>query len=260
MTLALHDATFAYTAGAPVLRDISLAIQPGVTCIIGPNGAGKSTLLRILLGTLSPQSGRATLDDEPIASIPAARRARRIAYIAQRPEVAAPLTVREVVALGRFAHAPGAEPVRRALETFQLGEMAGTLFQRLSVGQQQRVSMARAWAQLDGSDGRRRVLLADEPMSAMDPAWISSCSRHTLGLAARGVAIVLVLHDFTLAARIADRIAMLDRTGRLHSHAPPRDVLTRENLAEVFHVPFDTHEGEAGPVIVPDYPSGKSPI
>lgn len=250
--LKTRGLTFAYRPGAPVLQDVTLAFAPGcVTAIIGPNGAGKSTLLRLLAGVATPTSGQAQHRGVDLARMDPRERARRIAYVAQRPEVGVAFTVREVVALGRFARHDANQPtgraaIERAMALLDLGVHAEQPFATLSVGQQQRVSLARALAQLDESKadaehlgfGPGAVLLADEPVAAMDP-------RHALGAmdlftrtAAMGVTVVVVLHDLSLALRVAPRVALLACGGTLAVDGPTHDTLTPSNLFRLFGVRF----------------------
>src|ERR1043165_1052701 len=171
MSIEATSVGFAYSPGRTVLSEVSLRIRGGaVTAIVGPNGAGKSTLLRVMLGVLKPGAGRVTLGRREVWSIPHRERARRIAYIPQKTSPAFGYTVDQCVRMGRLAHASAddAAAVRGALDRVQLTSRAKDAFDVLSAGQQQRVILARALAQLDGS-GPGSVLLADEPASALDP-------------------------------------------------------------------------------------------
>ena len=210
--ITANDVTFGYERGAPVLRDVTVEIGPGVTVLLGPNGAGKSTLTRLLIGVARPWRGRIEIDGAPIGTLGVRRRARRLAFVAQRPEVAAAFSVREVVGLGRFAVGRNDGAIDRALERMDLGALASRAFGELSVGQRQRVTIARALAQLDGGEGSG-ALIADEPFSAMDPAYCRDGAGVVRGLAREGASVLLVLHDFTLASRIADRVILLDAEG-----------------------------------------------
>jgi iron complex transport system ATP-binding protein len=239
-----------------VLRDVSLRLAPGrITAFIGPNGAGKSTLLRLMGGIRTPVSGSVRLESAEVSAMPPRARAGRIGYLGQRPEVAFAYTVREFVALGLYAagRAGARGAVELCLETVDLSARAEEVFGVLSAGQQQRAALARVLAQLgDGGDGA--VLLADEPISAMDP-------RHVLGtldlfrrLAGRGAAIALVLHDLTLASRFCDCAAVLGGDGRLVAMGPVAEVLIPQVLDPVFDVRFRVLSDGADPagrVVVP---------
>lgn len=249
MSISTHDLVFAYPRSRPVLRGVSCTIPPGtVTAIVGPNGAGKSTLVRLLSALRSPQSGSVTLDAQPITAISARARAERIAFIEQRPDLAFDFSVRRVVTFGAYASGNGCARTDAALDCFELGPLADAPYGSLSVGQQQRVSVARAWVQLARHEGC--YLLADEPCSAMDP-------RHTLltmhalrRLAGRGVGVGVVIHDLSLAARFADRAIVLSGDGTLHHQGPAGEALTGPILSEVFDIPIVRHEiPDAHPVL-----------
>ncbi len=246
MPLATHTLAFAYDPARPVLRDLSLSLAPArVTALVGPNGAGKSTLLRLLLGLLTPKQGSVTLDDTPVHDLPPPVRARRLAYVPQRPDAAFGFSVAQTVAFGRHGSRPDHASVARALTAVELADRARDPFSSLSIGQQQRAALARALAQLDrpperqGDADEPRYLIADEPVSAMDP-------RHALaalGLLQRlahdsAIGIVVVLHDLTAARAIADDAILLDDSGRLVAQGPAPEVLTPATLAPIFGVQF----------------------
>lgn len=249
--LTLRDVHFAYTRGRPVLDGITTAIQPGITGVIGPNAAGKSTLLRLLAGLLEPTSGTIAFDSRPITELTPIDRARRIAYLPQRPLLSAPFRVREVVELGRYAMPPSPDAVSEAMARADVESLANRPFLELSVGQQQRVALARTLAQLSPL-GSGKFLLADEPIAAMDPEHVLATCQTLRWVAGQGVSVVVVLHDLTIAARLAERILMLDATGRLAADAPAREALTPEQLQSTFHVRFAETSTDAGRVLVAD--------
>lgn len=259
MTLAADAISHAYRRGIPVLSGVSLSVEPGeFLAIVGPNGAGKTTLLRCLAGLLEPTSGRATLAGRPIRSLGHAERAGRIAYLPQRPDVAMPLTVRQVVAFGPLTLGDAATRDRLAgdwLGRVGLAERADEPFITLSVGQQQRAGVARAFAQLEaGQPGG--ILLADEPVSAMDPRHALETVAHirdaTGGETPIGAAVVL--HDLAAAARFADRVVLLDAAGAVAADGPAEQALAPETLAPVFGVEFELLSSADGPIPVPLLP------
>jgi iron complex transport system ATP-binding protein len=249
---------FAYQGAKPVLRDVTLTPEPGkITAIIGPNGSGKTTLLKLLLGLLRPDSGRITLDGRDVAKIGPAARAVQLAYVPQQTAVAFGYTAAQVVELGRHRSGGARSDDRRdaieALERVDLADRADTPFAELSAGQQQRVTLARALAQLNAPapPGVTRALLADEPTSAMDP-------KHALGtmsllreLTDRGLAVATVLHDLHLVDRCTDLVAVLDANGRLAASGPVRSTLEPPALSRVFDVPFVRVGDARNQVLIP---------
>lgn len=249
--LRADGVSFAYRSTQPVLRTASLSCEPGqLVALAGPNGAGKSTLLRVLAGLRAPDDGRVTLDGECISAMAAAKRAARVAYVSQRPSLAAAMSVRQLVTLGRHTRPRNDAAVGLALAQLHIEAMADDVMHELSMGQQQRASLARALAQLNGSDPQRCVLLADEPVSAMDPAF----AIRTLGLLRKladgGLCIVIVLHDLTLAARFSTHAALLGRDGTIAASGTADAVLSPDMLTPVFGVTFERVRTSAGPAIV----------
>ena len=261
VVIRAEDVTFAYPGGGPVLSGAGAEIRAGcVTGVIGPNGAGKSTLLRVLAGLLRPAEGRVELLDEhgsasELGAVGPRHLATRVAYLAQRPTVAFAFTVRQVVRLGldarRGAELRAGDIVERALQEVGAIDLIDRPFGALSVGQQQRVTLARALAQLDrgGRERGRGVLLADEPVSAMDPKHAAHAMSILAGLARSGMAVAVVLHDLTLAARTLDRVIALDGAGRVIGEGATRETLTPELLQTLFDWPFRWIEG--ADVLVP---------
>lgn len=252
ITLQASNLSFAYGPCPGVLQGVSAAFEPGsVTAVLGPNGAGKSTLLRLLAGLLDPAQGQVTLAGKPVARMPEGERAGRIAYIPQRSEVAFAYTARQVVAFGR--HALGAAPgaVDRAMDSAGVAPLAHRPYAELSVGQQQRVTLARALAQLDGPPGPARALLADEPLAAMDPRHAADAAALLRRVASSGLIVVLVLHDMTAAPRIADRGLLLDQQGRVAAHGPIAHATDPATLERVFGLPFRLVRDGEGSALIP---------
>lgn len=216
----------------------SLSLSPGeLIAILGPNGAGKSSLLRTIMGLLPATSGSVLLDGEDCTSMLANKRALSISYLPQIRPLAWPISVRDVVSLGRFSHgaalgrldATDKIAVEHAIKACDLTSLSGRSTPSLSGGEIARVHFARALA------ANTPFLVADEPVAALDPM-------HQLRIAALirqfvddGGGALVVLHEVSLAARIADRLIwMLD--GNTVANGPPEDTLTAENMARVYGV------------------------
>ncbi|MCC6677623.1 MAG: ABC transporter ATP-binding protein [Phycisphaerales bacterium] len=253
MPLEARNVAFGYTPARPVLRDVSAVFRPGrITAILGPNGSGKTTLLRLLLNLRTPTSGRITLAGRAVADLTRHERAAHLAYIPQSSSVAFPFSVRQVVLTGRYA-APQSPDHRRAadeaLDLLDLRDLADEPFGLLSAGQQQRVTVARALAQLDSRAGPglgSRALLADEPVSAMDPRH----ALHTFSIlrerARAGIIIAAVLHDLPTALACADDAVLLSDAGTVLTAGPAQEVLNPDNLERLFGVRFEALRGPSG--------------
>src|SRR5262245_43059791 len=162
--LEVHNVSFGYNGGL-LLKNVSFAMRPGeLIALIGPNGSGKTTLLKVMLGLLAPRSGTVTLHGQPLSTYQPKARAIHVAYVSQQPASNFPLTVRELVALGRYPHGghgrenpADARAVLNALERTAAKHLSDRRFNTLSGGEKQKVLIARALAQ------SAPILLLDEP-------------------------------------------------------------------------------------------------
>lgn len=195
-----------------VLTSATLEFRPGeVTALLGRNGAGKTTLLRGLAGLVAAAEGTITLDGRAVAAMGPRERASRIAFAAQRPAVAADFLVEEVVALGRYALPADPGRVAAAIGDLGLEPFRDRRFGALSIGEQHRVSLARALAQL-APDG---ILLADEPFAALDLGEAERVRSRLMAHARGGGTVVASVHDPARAVALADRLVLLDGRGVL---------------------------------------------
>jgi iron complex transport system ATP-binding protein len=247
--LALH-AVAARLGGRTVLRDVSAAFRPGeITAVVGPNGAGKSTLLSLLAGLRRPSTGRATIDGEVIADLPDRKRARRVGYLPQIAEIAWPLEVRSLIALGLTpwlgARGPDAgrlEAVETVMRTVGVADLAERPVDTLSGGEQARVLLARAMV------GEPEWLLADEPLAGLDPAHVLEVCDVFREVATETRGVILTLHDLTAAWRLADRILVL-ADGGVVADGAPAEALTPPVLARAYGVEARLIEGPGGRVV-----------
>lgn len=238
MIVRVENVHVHYVPTRPVLREVRVQATSGrVTAVVGPNGSGKTTLLRTLAGLIAPSAGTVMMDDRPLDALAATERARRIAYVAHHPRVDAPFTAREVVALGCFAQRRHEDHLHDAMARCEVDDLADEVFQTLSAGQQQRVNLARALAQL-GPAPSGRMLIMDEPTAAMDPRHVIGVMDLVRDLAHRDVCVVMSVHDLALACRVADDAWILD-DGRIAAAGPVAETMTDDRLTQVFGVAFD---------------------
>lgn len=242
----LTGSNITFRVGSKVLiSDISASFAPGgLHLIVGPNGAGKSTLVKVLARLLRPQEGKVEYEGVDVSNASEAELAKRRAVLSQAIEIAFPLTVREVVMMGRYPHfsgRPGPTDERivdEVMQHFDVTEFEPRYYQTLSGGERQRVNFARVLAQLwrDGDVGSCRYLFLDEPLTFLDIRhqidFMKRIRSFTVGA---DVVTVGVVHDLNLAARFADQILVLSG-GRIVAHGTPAEVLTPERISEVFGV------------------------
>ncbi|MDH2328436.1 ABC transporter ATP-binding protein [Cereibacter sp. SYSU M97828] len=215
-----------------VLDALSLPdLGPGLTVLAGPNAAGKSTLLRAI-ANLAAHSGRVMLDGVDLGRQPPAKRAATLGFMPQALPSGSSLIVLEsvIAALRASGEAPRADEAALAvLERLGIEALAFRRLDQLSGGQRQMVGLAQALVR------GPQVLLLDEPTSALDLAYQTRLLTELRRQADEGRIVIAVLHDLSLAAQWADRIAVI-ADGRLHSTGTPAEVLTREMLASVYRV------------------------
>jgi iron complex transport system ATP-binding protein len=223
------------TSGAVLLDNVSVQISAGeVLGVIGPNGAGKSSLLKLLAGVCAPTSGVIRMGNKPLADYSATLKAQTIAYLEQRPHVYWPLTVSQVVGLGRLPHAADADTassaaVRAALDFTGIANFADRRFNTLSEGEKMLVNISRVLAT------QPRIILADEPTAALDPYHQLMVMELLRTLAGQNRGILVVMHDLNLAARFCDRLLLLAQ-GRIVSEGEPAVVLDARHIAQAYHV------------------------
>ena len=252
MALRFDDLTLALR-GRPVLSKVSGRFsRASVTVILGSNGAGKSTLLSCLAALRAPDSGVVTLGGKPLLSIPPMERARRIGLLPQQADIHWDINVRALVALGRLPHhgrwsysAADDAAIDEAMEQTNCARFANRKAQRLSGGEQARVLLARVLA------GKPDWILADEPLANLDPAHQLDAMACFRVAAAAGAGVVLVLHDLTQAARIADHLIVM-KDGEIIAAGPIAQVLTSAVLEVAYGVRVYIGQDETGaPVIAP---------
>jgi iron complex transport system ATP-binding protein len=227
------------TAQRAAVERITMAAPRGkLTAILGPNGAGKSTFLRLLVGTLAPTSGSVMLDGVPLDRWHRREIAKVVGVVAQSEDAVFPLTVRELVAMGRYPHLGPWQPegaadhaaIDRALARCDLDRFAGRPLGSVSGGERQRARVARALAQ------EPDAFALDEPTASLDVEHEMALFVLLRALADEGRTVLLSTHNVNLAARFADQLVLLE-SGQLVAHGHPSVVLTPAMVDRVYRWP-----------------------
>jgi iron complex transport system ATP-binding protein len=240
-----------------VLQGVSFAIKRGeFVGIIGPNGSGKTTLLRAITGLLRPFAGTISLEGRETHETARRELAQKVAVVTQLPEATPPFSVEEFVLLGRVPHWGRFQLLETHKDVEKTGTamvLTGIAYARdctmgeLSGGEQQLAFVARALAQ------EPRLLLLDEPTAHLDIGHQGQIMDLLRQLnREQSLTIVVVLHDLALASLYCQRLILLHH-GRLRKIGPPRRVLTKEVIEEVYQTTVRVVKapGKGGPIILP---------
>ncbi len=234
--LAATGLTLGY-GRTPIVHGVDLDVTPGaLTVLVGANASGKSTLVRGLARLLPPLGGTVTLDGTDLSRLPNRRVARTIGVLPQHPVAPDGIRVGDLVAHGRYPHQPvfrghrsDDDVVAAALAATDAAALVDRRVDELSGGQRQRVWIAMALAQ------QPRILLLDEPTSALDVAHQVEVLDVLRAEVSRGMTVVLVIHDLTLAARYADEVVVM-AGGRILARGEPVGTLTEGVVEQAFGV------------------------
>ena len=236
----LQNLSFRFPTVSPFeLQSLNLSINKGESVgFLGPNGAGKSTLLRLMAGLLKPNEGQVLLEGKPIGHYPAKDRAKRIAFVAQATHFAFPLSVWEIVEMGRHPYLGRFDLLstmdrsicERALKLCDVSDFKDRSYEELSGGEKQRVLLASALAQTP------QVLLLDEPTLSLDLA-------HQLLLfeiiqklhRSEGLTVIVATHELNFASRFLDRLVLM-KEGKIVADGNPCHVLTPASIRSVLNV------------------------
>lgn len=235
-SLTVTDLSFDY-GDTPILWDVSHAFRRGkLTAICGPNGSGKSTLFGLATGQLTPQGGHVRLGTVDVQTLAAKERAMGMAMLPQSPEAPSELLVRDLVALGRYAHrrplsgltSADRAAIEHGLEATQMAGLADRPLGSLSGGQRQRAWIAMALAQ------DAPLILLDEPTNHLDISHaVETLELLTALVREGGKTVIAILHDLNLMASHADDVLLLHE-GRLFCAGPFGEAVTEENLEQVY--------------------------
>ncbi len=226
-----------------VVDDVTIELPSGgVTALVGPNGAGKSTLLAMIARLLEPSQGRALVDGLDVQRTPSDELARKLAILRQDNHIAMRLTVRDLVAFGRYPHSKGRltsddqAHVDAALVHLDLTDFADRFLDELSGGQRQRAFVAMVLAQ--DTDH----ILLDEPLNNLDMSHGVRMMRQLRSAADElGKGVVVVLHDLNAASVYADHVVMM-AGGRVVASGTPAEIMREDLLEEVYGLPIRVHE------------------
>ncbi|HZV67935.1 MAG TPA: heme ABC transporter ATP-binding protein [Saprospiraceae bacterium] len=232
-----------YKVGNKVLLDdVSMDFEPGkLNLIIGPNGAGKSTLIKIICRQLVPVNGSVFYGAENVNAIHISELAKIRSVLSQNIELAFPLSVREVVMMGRYPHFSGKPSQKEetaceeAMRFFDVAEMADRNYMTLSGGEKQRVHFARVISQIwYPVDKGYRYLILDEPLTFLDVYYQFDFMQKVMSLLEKKDMVVIgVVHDLNLAARFAEKIVLLHH-GKVLAEGDKHKVLTKENIKAAY--------------------------
>jgi iron complex transport system ATP-binding protein len=218
-----------------LVKDVSVSVDQGeLIGLIGPNGAGKSTLLSALAGIEKPGSGSIHLDGQALLDIPIIERAAKIGWLEQLGTVHWPISVERLVMLGRIPHLPtwgnptkkDNDAVENAIAVADCASIRKQIVTTLSGGERSRVLLARALA------AEPTMLYADEPVSALDLGHQLQTMQLLRDFASNEKAVIVVLHDLSLAARYCDKLYLMHE-GEVVAQGSPATVLSTENIAKV---------------------------
>ena len=235
-----------FFAKKPVVEDVSVTIQPRtITSFIGPNGAGKSTLLSMVSRLLDSDTGEVLLDSSNVKGIKSHEFAKRVAILKQANHINVRLTIRELVAFGRYPYSKGRltsedeVKIDEALEYMNLADMQEKYLDELSGGQKQRAFISMVIAQ------DTEYILLDEPLNNLDMKHSVQIMKILRRLVDElGKTVIIVLHDINFASVYSDRIVAL-KDGRLIKDGPTNEIINSEALQEVYdmHIPVQEQDG-----------------
>ena len=256
MRIKIDDLEFGYSS-TPVLQNVVLDLNGAqFISIIGPNGVGKSTLIHCMNKVLKPTHGTVMINDMDVSEMKLKDVAKIVGYVPYTSSDTFPLSVVDTVLMGRSPHTgwrpkeKDLEIVYNILKMLSIDHLADRAFNELSAGQHQKVMLARGLAQ------DPEILLLDEPTSNLD-------IRHQLEVTSilkelcehRDMLIIMISHDINIASKFSDKIIML-KDGTIYAAGTPAEVITKENICEVYGVDSEIMDSCGRPHVVLNMPMG----
>lgn len=247
--IRIENLTKRYGQGVQI-GPVSAEIPRGLTALVGPNGAGKSTLLTMMGRLLEPDSGTVTIDGRDMASMPSREVSTMLAILRQENHFVTRLTVRQLVAFGRFPYSRGRltekdeRIVSEAIDFVNLTPLENRFLDELSGGQRQRAYVAMVLAQ------DTEYLLLDEPLNNLDMQHSVQMMKQLRRASDElGRTVVIVVHDINFAAHYADHIIAMN-DGKVTVQGSPTEIVCGETLSRVFKTDVDVVDGPRGPLAV----------
>jgi len=239
--LTAENLSFCYHTDERLFENIQLSIASGkLTALIGPNGSGKSTLLRLLAGIIPTKQGKIFLNQAPISSLHAQERAKKIAFLPQNIFPIFPLTVFEIIAMGRFPRKPifsgltrkDYEIIEQCMNIMNLNRLKDRLYSELSGGECKRTLIASILAQ------EPEILLLDEPLSGLDLPHQTETLHHLRKLSEGGYTVVIATHEINIVARFAHEFILLSSDHQIIAQGDAEKTLTIDNLNKAYNTSF----------------------
>ncbi len=236
MELEIKDMCFCY-GETPILNNINVSIAPGkLTCVLGPNGVGKSTLMYCINKLQKPKSGQILLDGRDLSSFSLKELAKIMSFVPHDEDDTFSMSVMDTVLMGRHPHA-GFNLTRKDLEIaaqniklLGIEDLSMRHFDELSAGQHQRVLIARGLTQ------EPKILMLDEPTANLDVKYQMLVMRMLKDIArVKDITVLVICHDLNITSIFADDIVLLSKGG-VYAHGTPNEVLTQENISNVYGV------------------------
>lgn len=253
MRIELQDVTVGY-GDVKILENVNLTLDgPGLTCIIGPNGVGKSTLIKCFNRLNEPMSGKVLLNGRDVSEMHRKEIAEIVSYVPVQSDDMFAMPVFDSVMIGRSnknqwkSSREDVVRVHKVLEVLGISHLADRPSNQLSAGQHQTVSIARGLVQ------ETEILMLDEPTANLDvrrQIFITSLM-HEIAVS-KGIMVIMVSHNLNIASMFADNVILMAKPGVIKQVGPASDVITKENISEVYEVGCEIVEHQGRPVMLLD--------